>query len=63
MKWEQILLVVVILAVVMALVWRSSGKKNQPGCGCGCGCDSNHPPEAGPKKDQPGEPDQSKPTP
>jgi hypothetical protein len=61
MKWEQILLVVIIVAAAAALVWRSSGKKHQSGCGCGCGC--SHDPETGPAKDQPGEPDQQKPTP
>jgi hypothetical protein len=62
MKWEQILLVVIIVAGAAALVWRSSGKKHQPGCGCGCGC--GHDADAGPEKDQQGGPDKpSRPTP
>jgi len=55
MKWEQILLVVIIVAGAAALVWRSSGKKHQRGCGCGC--DGGHDADAGPEKDPQGGPD------
>jgi hypothetical protein len=41
MKWQFLLLAGVLVAVV-AMVWRSSGKKS--GCGCKGGC--SHQPDA-----------------
>jgi len=42
MTWQQFLTLVIVLAVAVIFVWRSSGGK-KTGCGCNsCGCTHNH---------------------